>query len=50
MTHKLARRPILRMNGIGNEILVLDLRGSDIVLSPEEARAIALQPGLKFDQ
>jgi diaminopimelate epimerase len=50
MTHKLDRRPILRMNGIGNEILVLDLRGWDIVLKPEEARAIARQPGLKFDQ
>jgi diaminopimelate epimerase len=50
MTHKLDRRPILRMNGIGNEILVLDLRGSDIVLEPGEARAIASQPGLKFDQ
>jgi diaminopimelate epimerase len=50
MTHKLDRRPILRMNGIGNEILVLDLRGSDIVLTPEEARDIARQPGLKFDQ
>jgi diaminopimelate epimerase len=50
MTHKLDRRPILRMNGIGNEILVLDLRGADIALKPEEARAIARQPGLKFDQ
>jgi diaminopimelate epimerase len=50
MTHKLDSRPILRMNGIGNEILVLDLRGSDIVLEPQEARAIARQPGLKFDQ
>jgi len=50
MTHRLDRRPILRMNGIGNEILVLDLRGSDIVLAPDEARAISRQPGLKFDQ
>ncbi len=50
MTHKLDHRPILRMNGIGNEILVLDLRGSDIVLAPGEARAIGAQPGLKFDQ
>jgi diaminopimelate epimerase len=50
MTHRLDHRPILRMNGIGNEILVLDLRGTEIVLTPEEARAIAGQPGLKFDQ
>ena len=27
MTHPLDNRPILRMNGAGNEILVLDLRG-----------------------
>ena len=50
MTNKLARRPILRMNGAGNEILVLDLRDSDIVVSPEEARAIGRRPDLKFDQ
>jgi diaminopimelate epimerase len=50
MTHKLDRRPILRMNGIGNEILVLDLRGSGVVLTPEDARAIARQPRLRFDQ
>ncbi len=50
MTHRLDRRPVLRMNGIGNKILVLDLRGSDIVLAAEEARAIARGPGLDFDQ
>ena len=50
MTNRLARRPILRMNGAGNEILVLDLRGTEIVLSPEEARAIGRPPNLKFDQ
>lgn len=50
MTHPLDRRPILRMNGAGNEILVLDLRGLDHDLSPAEARAIAAQPDLRFDQ
>ena len=50
MTHKLDGRRILRMNGIGNKILVLDLRGTDIVLAGEEARAIAHAPGLDFDQ
>ncbi len=50
MTHPLDRRPILRMNGAGNEILVLDLRGIDHDLSPAEARAIAVQPDLRFDQ
>ena len=38
------------MNGAGNEILVLDLRRSAIEVSPQEARAIARQPGLKYDQ
>ncbi len=50
MRHPLDNRPILRMNGAGNEILVLDLRGLDHVLAPREARAIAAAPGLRFDQ
>jgi diaminopimelate epimerase len=50
MGHPLDNRPVLRMNGAGNEILVLDLRGTDHVVTPAEARAIAAQPGLKFDQ
>ncbi len=48
--HPLDHRPILRMNGAGNEILILDLRGLDHELAPEEARAIARAPGLRFDQ
>ncbi len=50
MPHPLTNRPILRMNGAGNEILVLDLRGLDHLLTPQEARAIAAAPGLRFDQ
>lgn len=50
MVHPLENRPVLRMNGAGNEILVLDLRGTEHVLTPAEARAIAAQPKLKFDQ
>ncbi|MCC0004584.1 MAG: diaminopimelate epimerase [Methylobacteriaceae bacterium] len=38
------------MNGAGNEILVLDLRGTDVRVSGEDARAIGAAPGLKFDQ
>ncbi|WP_099559065.1 diaminopimelate epimerase [Hartmannibacter diazotrophicus] len=38
------------MNGIGNEIVVLDLRDSDLKVSPEAARAIAATPGAHFDQ
>jgi len=50
MAHPLDRLPVLRMNGAGNEILVLDLRGSEHELAPQEARAIAQAPGLRFDQ
>ncbi len=50
MTSALAGRPIFRMNGIGNEILVLDLRGAGLEVAPAEARAIARAPGLRFDQ
>jgi diaminopimelate epimerase len=50
MTESLAGRKILRMNGIGNEILVLDLRGTDLVVTPAEARKIGRQPGLHYDQ
>lgn len=50
MTHELSDRPILKMNGIGNEILVLDLRGASVEVAPEDARAIAEAPGLQYDQ
>ncbi len=50
MPHALAGRPVLRMNGAGNEILVLDLRDAALAVSPEAARAIARQPGLAYDQ
>ncbi len=46
----LAHRRVLKMNGLGNEIVVLDLRDTDHVVTPEEARAIGRAPGLAFDQ
>lgn len=46
----LAHRPYLKMNGAGNEIVVLDLRDSDHVVSAAEARAIASAPDSHFDQ
>jgi diaminopimelate epimerase len=46
----LVGRPFLKMNGLGNEIVVLDLRGSAARVRPEEARAIARAPGSHFDQ
>jgi diaminopimelate epimerase len=46
----LANRRFLKMNGLGNEITVLDLRGSGHVVRPEEVRAIASDPRARFDQ
>ena len=42
--------PFRKMNGIGNEILVVDLRGSGLVFSGDQARAIAERPNSHFDQ
>lgn len=46
----LGRRPFFKMNGLGNEIIVLDLRGTSIRVTPEEARAIHAQSRLAYDQ
>jgi diaminopimelate epimerase len=46
----LADRPFTKMNGLGNEIVVLDLRGTSVQVTPAEARAIGADPRLKFDQ
>ncbi len=46
----LAGQPFLKMNGLGNEIVVLDLRGTRLAVSATEARAIARAPGSHFDQ
>ncbi len=48
--HPLAGRTITRMNGAGNKILVLDLRGSAVTPSPQDARAIHRDPRLDYDQ
>lgn len=48
--HPLANRRVTKMNGLGNEIVVLDLRGSGLSLSGAEARAIGRDRGLPFDQ
>ncbi len=46
----LAHRRFLKMHGAGNAIVVLDLRGTALRVSAEEARAIAADPGSSFDQ
>jgi diaminopimelate epimerase len=48
--HPLAGRRVTRMNGAGNMILVLDMRGAPLRPAPEDARAIHRAPGLNFDQ
>ncbi|KQT82226.1 diaminopimelate epimerase [Aurantimonas sp. Leaf443] len=42
--------PFARMNGLGNEILVADLRGTAARIRPEAARALAAAPETRFDQ
>src|SRR5215211_1205483 len=46
----LANRRFLKMNGLGNEITVLDLRGTSARVSSTEAQAIAADPRSRFDQ
>jgi diaminopimelate epimerase len=48
--NSLAHRPFYKMNGIGNEIVVLDLRGSAVDVRSEDVRAIGRAAGLHFDQ
>jgi len=42
--------PFVKMNGLGNEIVVVDLRASSKVFTPAEVSAIAAQPRSHFDQ
>src|SRR3954465_3943508 len=44
----LANHPFSKMNGIGNEIVVVDLRASRAGVTPDEARAVA--SGVHYDQ
>lgn len=46
----LAHRRFLKMNGLGNEITVLDLRGTKLRVSEHDARAIAAEARARFDQ
>ena len=44
------RVPFARMNGIGNEILVVDMRGRADRVTPAAAIALDADPATKFDQ
>jgi diaminopimelate epimerase len=46
----LANQSFAKMNGIGNEIVVVDLRASSGLVTPEEARAVASPAGVHYDQ
>jgi diaminopimelate epimerase len=44
------RRTAAKMNGVGNKIVVLDLRGGEVELAADQVRAIHCADGLAFDQ
>ena len=46
----LANHAFAKMNGVGNEIVVVDLRDSRATVSSEEARAVAAPAGVHYDQ
>jgi diaminopimelate epimerase len=46
----MANAPFLKMNGLGNEIIVADMRGRADRVTPAAAIAINADPVLKFDQ
>ena len=46
----LANHAFAKMNGIGNEIVVVDLRDSPAAVTAEEARAVASPAGVPYDQ
>jgi diaminopimelate epimerase len=46
----LQNRPFVKMNGLGNEIVVLDLRTAPVPVTAAEARAIARPNAVPFDQ
>ena len=48
--HPLAGRSVAKMNGIGNAIVVIDLRGAEARVDGDVARAIHRAPRLAYDQ
>lgn len=46
----LANHAFVKMNGLGNEIVVVDLRGSKAAVSAADARAVAGPKGAAYDQ
>ena len=46
----LANRPFVKMNGLGNEIVVVDMRATPAAIGPDDARAAAQPAGAPYDQ
>jgi len=46
----LSDRPFVKMNGLGNEIVIVDMRGSPALLGAAELRAAATPAGAPYDQ
>ena len=46
----LANRPFVKMNGLGNEIVVVDMRQTPAAISADDARAAAQPAGAPYDQ
>src|SRR6201997_1800756 len=46
----LANHPFAKMNGIGNDIVVVDLRDQSAGVTAEDARAVAQPAGVPYDQ
>ena len=46
----LANHPFVKMNGLGNEIVVVDMRASKGVVTAADARAAAQPGGVPYDQ
>src|SRR5512141_667651 len=46
----LANHAFAKMNGIGNEIIVVDLRDKPAAVPPEDARAVSQPAGVHYDQ
>jgi diaminopimelate epimerase len=46
----LANRPFVRMNGLGNEIVVVDMRAQPGAITAADARAATQPQGVPFDQ
>ena len=46
----LANHPFVKMNGLGNEIVVVDMRAEKAAITAEDARAAAQPAGAPYDQ